>query len=77
MAKLTEYGRMRRRIKKELDAARMVKALAHAQMAAILSAGAAQISVIASTVIDAKMLAAWKKEKAGAYDKHHAKGGTP
>jgi len=77
VAKLTEYGRMRRRIKKELDAARMVKALAHVQMAAMLSAGAAQISIIASTVIEAKMLAAWGKEKYGAYDKHHAKGETP
>jgi len=61
--KLTQFGRMRRRIKKELTEARAIKAAALAQMSGLLAAGASQIALIESAVITKKMLDVWKKEK--------------
>ncbi len=65
MAKLTQFGRMKRRIKRELEAARAERAMASLGAASTLAAAHAQIEAIRSAVITAKMLAAWKKEMSG------------
>jgi hypothetical protein len=62
MAKLTQCGRMKRRIKRELDAARGERIKAIAQTGSLLAAAYAQIEVIKNTIITTKMLAAWKKQ---------------
>ena len=55
MAKLTQFGRMRRRIKRELDAARTERALGWARTAALLASGAAAINVVRSAVVLKKL----------------------
>jgi hypothetical protein len=65
MAKLTQFGRMRRRIKRELEAARAERATTSACLPSVFAAGLAQIALIKDTVITAKMLGAWKKEQLG------------
>ena len=65
MAKLTQFGRMRRRIKRELDAARGERAIMMVHHAAMLSAAMTQMKLTQSALVTAKMLQAWKKELAG------------
>jgi hypothetical protein len=55
MAKLTQFGRMRRRIKKEAASA---KALAWAQSAALVAQTSSYLSKVSSTVVDVKLLKA-------------------
>lgn len=66
MAKLTQFGRMRRRIKRELEAAREENARAIMQTAARLAAGAGYVAMIKSAIVTQnRMLAAWKWEQTG------------
>lgn len=59
--KLTQFGRMRRRIKCELDEARRKNTLTSALCAQQLSVGQNYMRTVASTIITAKIFAAWKK----------------
>ena len=54
MAKLTQFGRMRRRIKRELEAARFERASAIAQAAAIMAAGHAQVQLVMQAAVLSK-----------------------
>lgn len=65
--KLTAYGRMRRRIKRELASARAERAIAIIQTRAMMSAALVEISAIRSTVIDAKLAAAMAKGRPDGY----------
>lgn len=84
MAKLTQYGRMRRRIKREMEAARaehnaakVDRALWQTQYAMVMAQGIQLVHVIKQTVITKKMLAAWKRERKGAVKHDKGKEGMP
>lgn len=62
--KMTQFGRMKRRIKKELEAARATHVIAITQAAGLFASGAASIELIRSAIVTKKMLDAWKKENA-------------
>jgi hypothetical protein len=63
--KLTQFGRMRRRIKRELEEARRVRALAMLQSGQLFAQSMAYVNVIKQSVITVKMLHAWRKERLG------------
>ena len=65
MAKLTQFGRMRRRIKRELEEARRKNVWASAQSAMIIANSYAHAKLVTETTVTLKMFQAWKKKRLG------------
>lgn len=65
MAKMTQFGRMRRRIKRELDAARTKRVITYIKMENMIANTIRLMQVTQAATVTTKMLAAWKKEQTG------------